>query len=216
MFLDKTGTIIINAVLTTRGRQLLSKGQDQFKIVKFGLSDSQIDYGLWDASKSTDQKGSLIQDLPIMQALPYSQELLTSMLVTMPKGTTRLYQMSIPGISSGGTVVLTFKSTTQPLEYQITPTTTVIEQNYAFTIHPNTCIDRIIYTNISGVQTIVNIDMMQESITVNGKSFKIITRSYTNIPNLRSLPVIVKGLSSGALQNFTVSFNTTYVITPNL
>jgi len=47
-FLDNSGDIILDAVLTDTGRFRLAKGDGSFKIVKFALSDDEINYGLYD------------------------------------------------------------------------------------------------------------------------------------------------------------------------
>ncbi|MBC8389714.1 MAG: hypothetical protein H8E13_16950 [Actinobacteria bacterium] len=44
-YLDNS-TITVDAILTKTGRKLLSQGNNKFKITKFGLSDSEVDYGL--------------------------------------------------------------------------------------------------------------------------------------------------------------------------
>ena len=45
-FLDNS-SITVDAILTKRGRQILSQGGD-FTITKFSLSDEEIDYTLYD------------------------------------------------------------------------------------------------------------------------------------------------------------------------
>ena len=47
-FLDNSGDIILDAVLTDTGRFRLAKGDGSFKIVKFALADDEINYGLYD------------------------------------------------------------------------------------------------------------------------------------------------------------------------
>ena len=49
-FLDNSGDIILDAVLTDTGRYRLAKGDGSFKIVKFALGDDEINYGLYEAS----------------------------------------------------------------------------------------------------------------------------------------------------------------------
>lgn len=61
-FLDNSGDIILDAVLTDAGRQRMARGE--FKIVKFALSDEEIDYSLYDP---TNSNGSAFYDLKIMQ-----------------------------------------------------------------------------------------------------------------------------------------------------
>ncbi len=63
-FLDNSGDIILDAVLTDTGRMRLAKGDGTFKIVKFALSDDEIDYELFNKSHPS---GSAYYDLEIMQ-----------------------------------------------------------------------------------------------------------------------------------------------------
>jgi len=63
-FLDNSGDIILDAVLTDAGRQRLAKADGTFKIVQFALGDDEINYGLYD---KTNASGSAYYDLSIMQ-----------------------------------------------------------------------------------------------------------------------------------------------------
>jgi len=47
-FLDNSGDIILDAVLTDTGRYRLAKGDGSFRIDKFALGDDEIDYSLYD------------------------------------------------------------------------------------------------------------------------------------------------------------------------
>jgi hypothetical protein len=61
-FLDNSGDIILDAVLTDAGRQRMARGE--FKIVKFAFSDEEIDYSLFNGNHPS---GSAFADLSIMQ-----------------------------------------------------------------------------------------------------------------------------------------------------
>ena len=61
-FLDNSGDIILDAVLTDAGRQRMARGE--FKIVKFAFSDEEINYELFN---SNHPSGSAFSDLQIMQ-----------------------------------------------------------------------------------------------------------------------------------------------------
>jgi len=63
-FLDNSGDIILDAVLTDAGRKKLSAGNGSFKIVKFALADDEINYGLYDKNNAN---GSAYYDLDILQ-----------------------------------------------------------------------------------------------------------------------------------------------------
>jgi hypothetical protein len=61
-FLDNSGDIILDAVLTDAGRQRMARGE--FRIDKFAFSDEEINYGLFNADHPS---GSDFYDLEIMQ-----------------------------------------------------------------------------------------------------------------------------------------------------
>ena len=63
-FLDNSGDIILDAVLTDLGRERMAAGNGSFRIVKFGLGDDEINYGTYDLSHPS---GSAYYDLEIMQ-----------------------------------------------------------------------------------------------------------------------------------------------------
>jgi len=63
-FLDNSGDIILDAVLTDTGRMRLAKGDGSFKIVKFALGDDEIDYSTYNDAHTS---GSAYFDLEILQ-----------------------------------------------------------------------------------------------------------------------------------------------------
>tara|TARA_Y100000356_G_scaffold103673_1_gene89217 strand:+ start:3149 stop:3754 length:606 start_codon:yes stop_codon:yes gene_type:complete len=69
-FLDNS-TVTVDAILTKRGRELLSKGQD-LNITKFALSDEEIDYTLYDVThpNGSDSYGAVIENMSILEAAP--------------------------------------------------------------------------------------------------------------------------------------------------
>lgn len=63
-FLDNSGDILIDAVLTDAGRERLARGDGSFRIVKYALGDDEINYGLFNTNHPS---GSAYQDLEILQ-----------------------------------------------------------------------------------------------------------------------------------------------------
>jgi hypothetical protein len=63
-FLDNSGDIILDAVLTDVGRMRMAQGDGSFKITKFALGDDEINYGLWNSAHGS---GSAYYDLEIRQ-----------------------------------------------------------------------------------------------------------------------------------------------------
>jgi len=63
-FLDNSGDIILDAVLTDTGRLRLARGDGSFRIAKFVFADDEINYGLYDKNNAS---GSAYYDLDILQ-----------------------------------------------------------------------------------------------------------------------------------------------------
>lgn len=86
-FLDNSGDIILDAVLTDAGRKRLAKADGTFKIAKFALGDDEIDYGLYDknnASGSAYYDLSLLQT-PVLEAFTNNTSILKSRLISIPQ-----------------------------------------------------------------------------------------------------------------------------------
>ncbi len=86
-FLDNSGDILLDAVLTDTGRMRLAKGDGSFKIAKFCLADDEINYGLYD---KTHASGSAYYDLeilqtPVMEAFTNNASSLKSKLMSLPR-----------------------------------------------------------------------------------------------------------------------------------
>ena len=69
-FLDNT-SVTVDAILTKRGREILSTGGD-FQITKFSLSDEEVDYTLYDVThpNGTDYYGTVIENMNLLEATP--------------------------------------------------------------------------------------------------------------------------------------------------
>jgi len=69
-FLDNSGDIILDAVLTDLGRARLARGDGSFNIRKFALGDDEIDYALYRNANSAlgaHPSGSAYYDIQILQ-----------------------------------------------------------------------------------------------------------------------------------------------------
>lgn len=86
-FLDNSGDIILDAVLTDTGRYRLAKGDGSFRIVKFALGDDEINYSVYDKNHPS---GSAYFDLevlrtPILEAFTNNASSLKSKLISIPR-----------------------------------------------------------------------------------------------------------------------------------
>ncbi len=93
-------TLTVDAVLTKKGRELLAKGEG-FDIVQFAISDDEIDYSLFTTSHplGTDFFGSIIENMPVLEASPDETQNLRFKLVTLPRGTKEIPIISIGAVS---------------------------------------------------------------------------------------------------------------------
>lgn len=100
-FLDNS-SVTIDAILTLKGRELLAKGGNAFKITQFALGDDEIDYSLWnpDHPLGTAYYGSIIENMPVTEAIPDETQALKYKLITLPKQTT-----NIPVVTIGNTSI---------------------------------------------------------------------------------------------------------------
>jgi len=69
-FLDSS-SVTVDAILTKRGRQILSSGGN-FSVTKFALSDEEVDYTLYDVTHpdGTDSYGTAIENISLLEAAP--------------------------------------------------------------------------------------------------------------------------------------------------
>jgi hypothetical protein len=95
-YLNNT-SVVIDAILTKKGRELLSRNDGSFQITQFSLADDEIDYSLYNPTHPSGSAfyGEAIQAMPIIQAYPEDQEIMKYKLLTLPRGTG-----AIPVISS--------------------------------------------------------------------------------------------------------------------
>lgn len=94
-------SITVDAILTRRGRELLARGRNEFNITHFALADDEIDYDLWntDHPLGTAYYGRVIENMPILEAVPDETQNLKYKLVTLPKKTIRIPIVSVPNLS---------------------------------------------------------------------------------------------------------------------
>ena len=86
-FLDNSGDIILDAVLTDTGRMRLAKGDGSFKIAKFALGDDEINYELYNKDHAS---GSAYYDLevmqtPVLEAFTDNAASMKSRLISIPR-----------------------------------------------------------------------------------------------------------------------------------
>ncbi len=84
-FLDNSGDIILDVVLTDEGRRRLAKGDGSFNIVKFALGDDEINYALYNTSTGSAYQELEILQTPIFESFTNNTSAMSSMLISIPR-----------------------------------------------------------------------------------------------------------------------------------
>ena len=216
-FLDNT-SITVDAILTKKGRELLSRGQNEFRITKFALADDEIDYNLYDTShpNGTNFYSAVIENMPLLEAFVDENQLMRYKLSTLPKETNKLPILELPSPS------LSFNGA--GITQTISPNTrNGVDTDYTFTLF-NADVANLTLSGTtasptipqrrrdipdelsregdlvdfgSGVTTPVflNEEERKRSTSVVGKSVRVISRSLTADTNTN---ISVTGNQSGA------------------
>ncbi len=106
-FLDNSGDIILDAVLTDAGRARLAQGDGSFKIVKYAFGDDEIDYSQYRNANHVDGQhpsGSAYYDInilrsPVLEAFTNNTSNMKSKLVSIPR--TNLLFLPIMRLDNG-------------------------------------------------------------------------------------------------------------------
>jgi len=128
-------SVVVDAILTKKGRELLSRNDGSFRITQFSLADDEIDYTLYNPNHPSGSAfyGEAIEAMPIIQAYPNDMEIMKYKLITLPRGTAK-----IPVLDLGYTAI-TIKQgaslaiTPQTLNY-LGATSTFEQSGYVATI----------------------------------------------------------------------------------
>ena len=90
--------ITVDAILTTKGRQLLAQNDGSFRITQFALADDEIDYTMYNPNHPSGSAyyGEAILNMPLLEAFPLETQIMKYKLVTLPRGTAKLPILSIP------------------------------------------------------------------------------------------------------------------------
>ena len=90
-------SVVVDAILTKKGRELLARNDGSFQITQFSLSDDEIDYTLYNPNHPSGSAfyGEAIEAMPIIQAYPNDQEIMKYKLITLPRGTAKIPVISV-------------------------------------------------------------------------------------------------------------------------
>jgi len=222
-FLDNT-TITVDAILTKKGRELLSRGQNEFRITKFALADDEIDYNLYDTThpNGSNYYGAVIENMPLLEAFVDENQLLRYKLTTLPKETAKLPILELPNSS------MTFNG--PGITQTITPNTrNGVDSAYTFVLQdasianitpivarsgdpvgerpvekrfPDGNLELDFVSPRTTTPVFLNESERKRSITITSKAVNIIARSITT---QKSTNITVVGLDTGATYNLPIT-----------
>ena len=90
-----TNNIIIDAVLTERGRELLSKNDSSFNISSFTFGDDEVDYTLIKKYGNPIGKEKIEKNTPIFEANPNENIAIKSQLISFPSPLKRIKEIPV-------------------------------------------------------------------------------------------------------------------------
>ena len=199
-YLDNT-SITVDAILTKRGRELLSQGGlGAFNITQFALGDDEIDYTLFneDHPNGSQFSGEAIENMPLIEAIPDENNIMIHRLITLNQGTSKLPSIS----TSTAKVILNLggQETITPLTNNFNDVASQAEpQGYLFTIA-----DRRLFTSFGGslLSDLRNANASAAfSQTVSGNSLSLTALNSTSLfgNNTKLLTTLtIEGRDTGA------------------
>jgi len=134
-YLDNT-SITVDAILTKRGRELLSRNDGSFRITQFALGDDEVDYTLFNVNHPNGSQfsGEAIENMPLIEAIPDETNIMRHKLITLNRGTSKL-----PVVTANvSKITLTIGATAQvnpnTLNFLESNTTSIEPSGYTATI----------------------------------------------------------------------------------
>ena len=198
-------TVTVDAILTTKGRELLARNDGSFRITQFSLADDEVDYTLYNPNHPSGSAyyGEAIQNMPLLEAFPQETQMLKYKLATLPRGTAKL-----PVIDLGYTSIVikqgaSLSITPQTLNYtggnnfESSGYTAIISDVRLFNTFNGVGVDTEAANALNVTQTIgTNISKTVVGTTINLRATTVNTLFSTNTTLYATLTVI--GRDSGA------------------
>lgn len=199
-------TVTVDAILTTKGRELLARNDGSFQITQFALADDEIDYTLYNPNHPSGSAfyGEAIEYTPILEAFPNESQIMRYKLVTLPRGTSKL-----PVINLGyNTIILrqgaSLTITPQTLNY-LGSTSTFEANGYTATIADSRLVSSFTGTGITSATppaglntttgTVLSVTQIGTSFTLTGTTINTL---FGSILTQLSTTITVIGRDSGA------------------
>ena len=209
-FLNNT-TVTVDAILTKKGRELLAQGTEAFNITKFALSDDEVDYNLFDVThpNGSDSFGKVIENMPLLEAIPDENHVMRYKLITLPKSTIK---MPIVSVSIDSITFNASEGVNQPARLVTATTANVTDSSYTFILHDQSVASMTVSEGAgSGVGAttpfFLGEDDAPNSKTVVATSVNINVGAPVN--NVKATQLTIIGNDTGATKSRTITNNVT-------
>ena len=199
-------TITVDAILTTKGRELLARNDGSFQITQFALADDEIDYTLYNPNHPSGSAfyGEAIENTPVLEAFPNESQIMRYKLVTLPRGTSKLPVINLGyntiSLRQGASLTIT----PQTLNY-LGSTSTFEANGYTATIADSRLVSSFSGTGITTTTptqglntttgTVLSVTQIGTSFTLTGTTINTLFGS--SLTSL-STTITVIGRDSGA------------------
>jgi hypothetical protein len=208
--------VVIDAILTKKGRELLAKSDGSFKITQFSLADDEIDYTLYNPNHPSGSAyyGEAIENMSLLEAFPDETQIMKYKLVTLPRGTAKMpvLDLGYPAVvlKQGSSLALT----PQTLNY-LSGNQTYESSGYSATISDVRLMNTFIgvgintpaATTANSTTTLgTNVSKTVVGTTINLTATTINTLFGTTNTQLQATLTVV-GLDSGARLTIPVTIN---------
>ena len=199
-------TVTVDAILTTKGRELLARNDGSFQITQFALADDEVDYTLYNPTHPSGSAfyGEAIENTPVLEAIPNESQIMRYKLVTLPRGTSKLPVINIGYNSISLRQGASLTITPQTLNY-LGSTSTFEANGYTATIADSRLVSSFsgtgitLTTPISGLNTTTGAVL---SVTQVGTSFSLtgttINTLFGSTLSTLTTTITVIGRDSGA------------------
>jgi hypothetical protein len=218
-YLNNT-VVTVDAILTTKGRQLLAQNDGSFRITQFALADDEIDYTLYNPNHPSGSAyyGEALINMPLLEAFPNETQVMKYKLTTLPRGTAKLPILAIPSnivLKQGQSQVIT----PQTLNYF--GGNTFEQSGYTFTISDvrltstfegvgiNTPNAQALNTSTQTTGTVVSKTVIGTSLNLRGTTVNAIFPTNATAGTILQATLNIVGRDSGATA--TIPFQLTKV-----
>lgn len=208
-----SSTITVDAILTKKGRALISRADGSFSITKFALSDDEVSYKLYNPNHPSGSAfyGEAIVNSPVNEAYPDDTQVMKYKLVTLPAGTSKLPVISVGYESITLKQGASLSITPETLNY-LTTGKSYEPSGYIITIGDSRLLSTFtgigIDTTTLGDPTLNSVSSTNVSKTQVGTSFTLVGTTINTLFGTRTSlqsQLIITGRDSGATKNIPLT-----------